>query len=162
MTTKKRVFAFNYVLKNTAGDVLDASEQNDPLAFLEGAGQIIPALESVLVLLQEGDKRTVNLSAEEGYGLPSEKMIMQVPAQELSHIPDLKVDSYLRLDLGEQTKVVRVTQVTPEFVTLDGNHPLAGQPLIFDVEIIKIRDATSEEMTHGHAHGLHGHGHHHH
>lgn len=160
MAHPKRIFAFNYTLKGTDGSILDASEENDPLAFLEGAGQIIPGLESALLFMQEGDKKTVHLKPEEAYGMPSEKMLMQVPVAELAHIPDLKVGSFLRLDLAEQTKVVRVSAMNAENITLDGNHPLAGQELIFEVEMVLIRDATPEELTHGHAHGLHGHAHH--
>ncbi len=156
----RRVFAFNYVLKGTDGAVIDASEANQPLPFLEGAGQIIPALEAEIKDLKEGDKKTVNINAAEAYGLPEEKMKMDVPKAELAHIPDLKIGSFLQLDLGEQTKVVRVTQMTDETVTLDGNHPLAGQDLIFNIEMVLVRDATLEELTHGHAHGLHGHAHH--
>ncbi|MEK6773466.1 MAG: FKBP-type peptidyl-prolyl cis-trans isomerase [Bdellovibrionota bacterium] len=157
---KRRVFAIQYILKSTSGEVLDASEKDQPLTFLEGSGQIIPALETEIKELLEGEKKKVKLSAENAYGLPEEKMKMQVPAAELSHIPDLKVGSYLRLELDSQNKVVRVTEVTAESITLDGNHPLAGQALEFDIEMILVREATSEELSHGHAHGLHGHSHH--
>ncbi len=157
---KRRVFAIQYTLKSTTGEVLDASEKDQPLMFLEGSGQIIPALETEIKELLEGEKKKVKLSAENAYGLPEEKMKMQVPATELSHIPDLKVGSYLRLELDGQNKVVRVTEMTAEAVTLDGNHPLAGQALEFDIEMILVREATSEELSHGHAHGLHGHSHH--
>ncbi len=157
---KRRVFAIQYTLKSTTGEVLDASERDQPLMFLEGAGQIIPALESAIIHLLEGEKKSVKLSAENAYGVPHEKMKMDVPANELTHIPDLKVGSYLQLDLNEQTKVVRVTKITTELVSLDGNHPLAGQALEFDIEMILVREATEEELAHGHAHGLHGHSHH--
>ena len=157
---KRRVFAIQYTLKSTAGELIDASEKDQPLTFLEGAGQIIPALEAEIKDLTEGQKKNVKLQASEAYGMPEEKMKMDVPRKELSHIPDLNVGSYLKLDLGEQTKVVRVTQITDEAVTLDGNHPLAGQALEFDIEMILVREATNEELAHGHAHGLHGHSHH--
>jgi FKBP-type peptidyl-prolyl cis-trans isomerase SlyD len=156
----RRVFAINYVLKGTDGAVIDASEANQPLPFLEGAGQIIPALEEQIKGLKEGDKKTVQLKAADAYGLPEDKMKMDVLKAELNHIPDLKVGSYLRLDLSGEAKVVRVTAMTDESVTLDGNHPLAGQDLVFSIEMVLVRDATLEELTHGHAHGLHGHSHH--
>ena len=157
---KRRVFAINYILKGPDGTVLDASEESQPLPFLEGSGQIIPALEAAIKDLSEGDKKTVRLAAENAYGLPEDKMVMEVPTEELKHMPDLKVGGYLRLDLGEQNKVVRVTKMTPEKVTLDGNHPLAGQDLHFEIEMVTVREATEEELSHGHAHGLHGHSHH--
>ena len=157
---KRRVFAIQYTLKSKDGELIDSSEKDQPLTFLEGAGQIIPALEDQIKDLLEGQKKNVKLAAEEAYGMPEEKMKMDVAKKELAHIPDLKVGGYLRLDLGEQTKVVRITQMNDETVTLDGNHPLAGQALEFDVEMVLVRDATSEELAHGHAHGLHGHSHH--
>lgn len=158
---KRRVFAINYTLKGSDGTILDASELGQPLPFLEGAGQIIPALETEIKNLTQGQKKTVNLMAKDAYGLPEEKMKMDVPKADLAHIQDLKVGTFLQLDLGEQTKVVRVTRMDEATITLDGNHPLAGQDLTFEIEMVQVRDATQEELAHGHAHGLHGHGHHH-
>lgn len=157
---KPRVFAIHYVLTGIDGSVLDSSDENQPLPFLEGAGQIIPALEKQILHLKEGDKATVQLKAEDAYGLPQEKMVMDVPVKELAHIQGLQIGSFLKLDLGEQTQMVRVTNMSPETVTLDGNHPLAGQDLKFEIEMIMVREATEEEMHHGHAHGIHGHSHH--
>lgn len=153
---KRRVFAFNYILKDDSGNILDASEENQPLPFLEGAGQIIPALESVLLLLSEGDKKSVSLEASEAYGLQDPKMVMEVPRSDLSHLKELEVGSFLRLELGDRSQMVRVTHIGDEKVTLDGNHPLAGLALHFDVEMVLVREATDDEVTHGHAHGLHG------
>jgi FKBP-type peptidyl-prolyl cis-trans isomerase SlyD len=87
-------------------------------------------------------------------------MIMDVPKEELAHLK-IQVGSQLQLQLEKQTKIVKVTKMTDSTVTLDGNHPLAGVPLTFDIEIMLIRPATQDELTHGHAHGLHGHAHHH-
>lgn len=154
---QRRVFAIHYVLKDPAGSVLDSSEENQPLPFLEGAGQIIPALENEIKELTEGQKKTVYLKAENAYGLPEDKMLMEVPREELKHIPELKVGSFLRLDLGEQNKLVRIKDITTEKVILDGNHPLAGQDLHFEIEMVSVRQATAEELAHGHAHGIHGH-----
>lgn len=156
-----RVFAFNYTLRSSTGEILDASEENQPLPFLEGAGQIIPALEKQVLLMTEGDKKKISLTAEEAYGHQRDNLIMEVDAKEFSHIPDLEVGSYLQLDLKDQVKVVRVTNMTSDKVTIDGNHPLAGQALVFDVEVVLIREATQIEITHKHAHGLHGTSNHH-
>jgi FKBP-type peptidyl-prolyl cis-trans isomerase SlyD len=156
--TPRRVFTFNYTLKGPDGQVLDASTDG-PLAFLEGAGQIIPALEEEILKMDLGAKKNVKLTAESAYGLPDDKMMMDVPKAELAHL-NVEVGSYLRLDLGEATKVVRITKITETAVTLDANHPLAGQDLEFDVELLTSRDATLEELMHGHAHGIGG-AHHH-
>lgn len=155
-----RVFAFNYVLKNSAGEILDASEKNQPLPFLEGKKQIIPALEQKILGMKEGDKQKFLLSATEAYGDYRTDMIMEVPKEELAHL-NVQVGSFLQLQLQDQVKVVKVTQISEKTVTLDGNHPLAGQELLFDVELVLIRQATDQEIQHGHAHGLHGQAHHH-
>lgn len=155
-----RVIAFNYVLKNSQGDLIDASEPGQPLPFMEGKQQIIPALEAVLVKMNEGDKQSVTLAAKDAYGEFREDMVMEVPKEELAHLK-LDVGSHLQLQLQNQTRIVKVAKIGDTHVTLDGNHPLAGVDLVFEVDIMLIRQATAEEIQHGHAHGLHGHAHHH-
>lgn len=155
-----RVIAFNYVLKNSHGDLLDASEPNQPMPFLEGKQQIIPALEAVISKMNEGDKEKVSLAAKDAYGEFRQDMIMEVPKEELAHIK-LELGAHLQLQLDKQVRIVKVTKIGDTHVTLDGNHPLAGVDLVFDIEIMLIRQATAEELQHGHAHGLHGHAHHH-
>jgi FKBP-type peptidyl-prolyl cis-trans isomerase SlyD len=157
---KRRVLAFNYVLKGADGATLDASEAGEPLAFLEGSGQILPKLETEIKDMKAGEKKTVKLAAAEAYGIPDPKMRMDVPKEELSHLK-LELGAYLQLNLGEETKVVRVAEISDSKVILDGNHPLAGTDLTFEIEMAAVREATAEELQHGHAHGAHGHGHHH-
>lgn len=154
---KRRILSFNYTLKDTAGQVLDSSTEG-PMAFLEGAGQIIPALEDEIKGMLIGQKKNVKLAAKDAYGIVEPKMMMEVPKQEIAHL-NVEVGSFLQLQLQDQVKVVRVTQIGDETVTLDGNHPLAGQDLEFDVELTDSRDATPEELAHGHAHGAGGHHH---
>lgn len=158
--TLQRVIAFSYTLKNAVGEVLDASEPNQPMPFLEGRQQIIPALEQIISTMSEGDKKNIALSAKEAYGDFRTDMIMEVPKEELAHLK-LDVGAHLQLQLDKQTRIVKVTKITDTHVTLDGNHPLAGVDLVFDIEIVLIREATADEILHGHAHGLHGHAHHH-
>ena len=158
--SQTRVIAFNYILKNSHGDLLDSSEPNQPMPFMEGLHQIIPGLEAVIVKMNEGDKQNVALAAKDAYGEFRTDMIMEVPKEELAHIK-LELGSHLQLQLDKQVKVVKVTKIGDTHITLDGNHPLAGVDLVFDVEIVLIRQATAEELQHGHAHGLHGHAHHH-
>ena len=154
---KRRVLSFNYTLKDTQGQVLDSSTDG-PMAFLEGAGQIIPALEDQLKGMLIGQKKNVKLAAKDAYGEMEPKMVMDVPKQELAHL-QIEVGAFLQLQLQDRVKVVRVTKIGDETVTLDGNHPLAGQDLEFDVELTDSRDATPEELAHGHAHGVGGHHH---
>ncbi|MGE5084715.1 MAG: FKBP-type peptidyl-prolyl cis-trans isomerase, partial [Bacillota bacterium] len=119
-----RVLAFNYVLKGPDGAVLDKSETNQPLPYLEGAGQILPKLEEEIKGLKEGEKKVVKLSAADAYGEVRDNMYMDVPKEELAHLPQLEVGAHLRLELGEGAHIVRVSKMTDTHVTLDGNHPL--------------------------------------
>lgn len=153
----QKVVTFNYTLKDTAGKTLDSSE-GQPMSFLTGVGQIIPKLEEELLGMLIGQKKIVQLGAAEAYGLNDPKMVMDVPRKDLAHI-EIEEGAFLQLNLGETMKVVRITKVGDETVTLDGNHPLAGQDLIFDVEVLNLRPATTEELAHGHVHGPGGHHH---
>ena len=155
---KQRVLSFNYTLKDSQGQVLDASTDG-PLAFLEGTGQIIPKLEEEIKGMLIGQKKNVKLAAKDAYGEVEPKMIMDVPKTELSHL-QIEVGSFLQLQLQDRVKDVRIAKIGDETVTMDGNHPLAGQDLEFDVELTDSREATPEEMAHGHAHGPGGHHHH--
>lgn len=160
MSNTPRVIAFNYVLKNTKGDLIDASEPNQPMPFLTGRSQIIPGLESEIIKLSEGEKKQIAVPAAQAYGEVRADMVMEVPKQELEHLKDLQVGSHLQLQLGEGVKIVTVSKINDTHVTLDGNHPLAGTDLVFDIEVALVREATADEVLHGHAHGLHGHAHH--
>lgn len=152
----KRVLAFNYVLKGPDGTVLDASERGQPLPFLEGTGQIIPKLEEEIKDLKEGDKKNVKIKAVDAYGEVRDNMFMEVPKEELAHLPQLEIGAHLRLELPQGAHIVKISKISDTHVTLDGNHPLAGQDLEFDVEMVLIREATTDEVLHGHPHGLHG------
>lgn len=154
---QKRVLSFNYTLKDDKGQVIDAST-DAPMAFLEGASQIIPALEAQIKDMNVGEKKNVKLKAIDAYGEVDAKMAMQVPKEELAHL-EIEVGGYLQLQLENSVRVVRVTKIDEKEVTLDANHPLAGLDLEFDIEMIETRPATDEEVAHGHAHGAGGHHH---
>lgn len=154
----RRVMSFNYTLKDNQGQVLDQSNDG-PLYFLEGAQQIIPALEEAIINMPIGAAKNVKLKAADAYGLPDPKMMMDVPKEELAHLK-IEVGAFLQLQLRDSVKVVRVSKISDTAVTLDGNHPLAGQDLEFDVSVVDVRPATQEEITHNHAHGPGGHHHH--
>lgn len=154
-----RVISFHYTLTNNKGDELDSSRSGDAFAFLEGVGQIIPGLEKVLAGLKVGDKQKVEVAAEEAYGMRDDNLVMQV---EKSQLPkeDLQIGDQFQAGDDQHMQIVTVTEITASHVTLDANHPLAGEDLIFDVEITEVRPATMEELSHGHAHGAGGHHHH--
>lgn len=154
-----RVVSFHYTLKDKDGNVLESSTGSEPLMFLEGVGQIIPGLEEEIKKMQPGDKKTVHVKAKDGYGEVEADMIVEVPKEKIPK-KDVAVGDRFHADAGDgQAQVVMVTKVTDTHVTIDGNHPLAGQDLTFEVEIDSTRNATEEELQHGHAHGPGGHGH---
>jgi FKBP-type peptidyl-prolyl cis-trans isomerase SlyD len=157
--TAPKVVSFHYTLKDSKGNVLESSFGDEPLSYLEGVGQIIPGLESAIQGLKKGDKKSVAVKAEEAYGEYEQELVVQVPREQIPK-KDVEVGDRFHADSGQgHSQVVVVTAVSDTHVTVDGNHPLAGQDLHFDVEIAEIREATAEELEHGHAHGPGGHQH---
>ena len=161
MTIKQNtVVTMHYVLKDSAGDVLDSSEGQDPLVYLHGTNNIIVGLEEQLEGKQVGDNLIATISPEKGYGLPVEALIQEVPAKAFGdEIKDVQVGMRFQADTEQGPVPVVVTAIENDMVTVDGNHPLAGKELHFDVNIIEIRDASKEEIEHGHVHGPGGHHH---
>lgn len=154
------VVLIHYTLKNDAGEVLDASERGEPLAYLHGRGNLIAGLERELEGKKAGDHLQVTVAPADGYGEHDASLIQQVPLSTVRGVPDLQPGMQLQArGEGGHVQTVTVTKVDKESVTLDGNHPLAGQRLHFDVEITEVRKATSEELAHGHVHGAGGHHH---
>lgn len=162
MKASPRVISFHYTLKNKEGEVLDSSSGGDALSYLEGSGQIIPGLEEQLALLSIGDKRTVQVEAARAYGNREADLVMEISREKLPKTEGLSVGDQFagRGPDGEAGAIFTVISMTAETVTLDGNHPLAGVDLTFEVEITAMRNATKEELAHGHAHGPDGHHHH--
>jgi FKBP-type peptidyl-prolyl cis-trans isomerase SlyD len=153
------VVHIHYTLKNDAGDVLDSSNGNEPLAYLHGNGNIIPGLEKALEGKQAGDKVSVKIAPGDGYGERDAGLVQDVPRSAFVGIPNVEVGMQFQADSNHGPRTVVVTQVAGDTITVDGNHPLAGQNLNFDVEITEVRKATREELEHGHVHGAGGHHH---
>lgn len=154
----KRVLMFHYVLTNQHGEEIDSSAGNKPFPVMEGAGQIIPALETELFTMDVGDKKKVFLPVEKAYGVVNEELRIKMPRAKLPQ-GDIHVGTQFHSGDKESHMIFNVTAIEGDVISLDGNHPLAGQDLTFDVEIADIREATEEELTHGHAHGPDGHHH---
>lgn len=154
-----RVLSFHYKLKNNEGQLLDSSEGQEPFPVLEGTRQIIPALEEQLFKMNVGEKKNIHLEAENAYGPVNDKLKLKLTRDKLPE-GEIEVGTQFKAGPEPQDPVFTVTQIEGEEVHLDGNHPLAGQALEFDVEIVEIRPATPEEMQHGHAHGPNGEHHH--
>lgn len=156
--TKDKVVNIEYTLKGDNGEVIDSSVGSDPLSYLHGHHGIIPGLEDALEGKAVGDKLDVTVSPAEGYGEHDVAMI-QVVEKKLFEGMDVSAGMQFQAQTNQGVQVVTVTQVEGESVTIDGNHPLAGQTLHFDVEVKEIRDASEEELSHGHVHGPGGHQH---
>ena len=160
--TDQKVVSFHYTLTNDGGDVLDTSrdEQGQPLAYLHGSGQIVPGLENAMSGKTAGDSFKASIAPEEGYGV---RQGDGPQAVERSNFPaDAEIVEGMmfvaEMPNGDQAPVW-VSKVEGDQVFLDGNHPLAGETLHFDIEVVEVRDATAEELAHGHAHGPGGHHH---
>jgi FKBP-type peptidyl-prolyl cis-trans isomerase SlyD len=150
----------HYRLTDDQGQEIDSSAGQDPLAYLHGAGNIIPGLENALTGKSVGDQMVVEVAAEEGYGPVQEELIQEVPRSSFQGVDTIEVGMQFEAQTGQGGAVpVTVTLVTDETVTVDGNHPLAGKNLNFDVTIADVREATAEELEHGHIHGPGGHNH---
>jgi len=152
----RKAVTINYTLKDEAGEVLDSSEGREPLSYLHGVGNIVPGLEKALEGKQVGDALTVTVAPEEGYGPRDDRQIRNIPVRKL---PEGKVEVGMRfrIQTDQGYLVATVTALRGDYATVDANHPLAGKTLHFAVTVVGIRDATEEELTHGHIHGPGGH-----
>ena len=147
------VVAFHYTLTNDTGEVLDSSEGRQPLTYLHGAGNIIPGLEKQLEGREAGEKLSVSVSPEEGYGEVEPQLVQEVPRDSFQGVEEVAPGMQFQAQTQGGPLMVTVTQVEGDTVTVDGNHPLAGQKLNFEVEIAEVREASQEEVEHGHVHG---------
>lgn len=153
-----RIVSFHYTLTDPSGKTLDSSAGQEPLTYMEGASQIIPGLEKAMLLLQAQDKRKISVPAAEAYGPREESQIFEISKDKFPP-GNIKVGDQFQAGADEDSPPFTVLKVTDSHLTLDANHPLAGIDLTFEVEITATREATSEELAHGHAHGPEGHGH---
>lgn len=153
------VALIEYTLTNDKGEELDSSVGNEPLGYLHGAGNIIPGLERALEGKVKGDALKVTVSPAEGYGEKEEALLQEVPRDMFQGVDQIEVGMQFHAQTDHGMQVITVAKVDGDKVTVDGNHPLAGETLHFDVKVIDVRAATQEELDHGH---VHGHGGHHH
>jgi len=156
---ERTVASFHYTLTNDAGTVIDSSAGRSPLAYLHGAGNIVPGLEKEMLGRQVGDVFNVVVGPEEGYGMPNPMMIQVVPREAFQGVETLEVGMEFQAQTPQGPMSVAIASIDGEEVTVDGNHPLAGKTLHFAIEVTAVRDASLEELTHGHVHGEGGHHH---
>ena len=160
MIKKDSVVTLSYILKNGNGEELDRSNTADPLAYMHGHGQIVPGLEKVLGGLAVGDKKEVTVTPQEGYGEVIPKLKMKASRDKFPADANIEAGMQVTANMeGDKQTHFTVQGVEGDEVILDGNHPLAGETLHFSVEVVEVRQATAEELQHGHAHGAGGHHH---
>lgn len=160
LIAQDKVVLIHYTLKNDAGELIDSSSDGQPLAYLHGQGNIIPGLEKALEGRQAGDKLNVKVEPAEGYGDRDDRLVQRVPRRQFGGA-DVKPGMQFHAQTQQgHTRIVTVTGIAGDMVMVDGNHPLAGENLHFDVEVTEVREASREELEHGHVHGPGGHHHH--
>ena len=158
---KNSVVTMNYTLRDDTETIIDSSGDSGPFPYIHGAGGIIPGLESALEGKAVGDEIKIRIPPEEGYGERDEGLLQSVPRSSFEGVEDIAVGMQFQTPMegDEGMQVVTVVMVDEEQVTVDANHPLSGVPLNFEVTIVEVRDATEEEIEHGHVHGPGGHEH---
>lgn len=155
----QKVVTIDYTLTDNEGRVIDKSSDGS-FAYLHGASNIIPGLENALAGKSAGDELTVSVSPDQGYGMRDEAMLQQVPKTMFEDSSQIAVGTQFHAQgPGGEVLVVTVKEVQDEHVVVDANHPLAGVDLNFDVKVVDVRDASEEEVAHGHVHGPGGHHH---
>jgi len=153
----QKAVTIEYTLKDDAGEVLDTSDGRKPLTYLHGVGSLVPGLEKALEGKSAGETITVTLSPDEGYGARDERLVRKLPVRKLREAAHVQVGGRYAADTPDGPRLVLVTELHGDYVTVDANHPLAGMSLHFSVKVVEVREATPEELAHGHVHGPGGH-----
>jgi len=145
--------SIHYTLTNDDGEVLDSSIGDEPLIYLHGTGNIIPGLEDALLGKAVGDKFNVRIAAKDAYGEQNNGMIQVISREMFEGIDEIEIGMMFHADVSSGSGEVTIVKIEGDDITIDGNHPLAGMALTFDVEVVAARPATKEEAEHGHIHG---------
>jgi len=157
--SENAVVVIDYTLTDNEGEVIDSSEGAGPLAYLHGMGNIITGLEEALLGKEAGDEVKASIEPEKAYGERHEDMKQEVPKDLFGGIDQIEVGMQFQSETDGGPVMVTVVAIGEEMITVDGNHPLAGVHLNFDVKIREVREASEEELEHGHVHGEGGHQH---
>lgn len=155
LISDNKVVKIHYSVKTPDGETIDDSAKSEPLSFIQGSNFMIAGLEEALVGKQSGEKFEITIEPDKAYGQRHDQLVQEVPVSMFEGM-DVEVGMSFRAttDGGEQS--VLIVDKNDEFVTVDGNHPLSGLTLLFSVDVLEVRDATKEELAHGHVHGAGG------
>nr|WP_196158660.1 peptidylprolyl isomerase [Reinekea sp. G2M2-21] len=159
MIEENKVVSLNYTVKDEHGEVIDTSEGGDPLTYLHGANNIISGLEAALVGKAAGDSFDTVVAPADGYGEYNEEMVQVVPRSAFEGVESIEPGMVFTAQTQGGPVQLMVTGVEEDDITVDPNHPLAGKTLHFTGSVVEVRDATEEELAHGHVHGPGGHHH---
>lgn len=157
--SQNKVVKMHYKGTLSDGSVFDSSEGREPLEFIFGVGMIIPGLEKGIQGLKVGDKKSVAVKADEAYGQKNDATIQEVPKNQFPEDLKLEVGMQLMAQGPHGAIPVQIAEILDDKVKVDFNHPLAGKDLTFNIEVVDVREATEEELSHGHVHGADGHHH---
>lgn len=144
-----QVISLHYTLTNEEGQVLDTSQGLEPLRYLHGHKNIISGLEKGLEGAQVGEDLQLEISPEEGYGLYYPHLVQEIPLENLQHLGELKIGNLLEVETEAGPQIVTLLELSDTTATLDANHPLAGEKLFFQLNVVDIREASSEEINQG-------------
>jgi len=151
--TKNKIVSFHYSLINEAGELVETSRERKPMTYFHGANNIVPGLEKALEGRSEGDEFQVTIPPEEAYGERDDNKLQRISSKHFKNPKKIKPGQVLAVQTRQGPLQVTVLKVGRFNLDVDANHPLAGQTLNFDIEVTEIRDATKEEIAHGHIHG---------
>ncbi len=150
---KNTVVSITYTLKDSDGNLLDSTDASDPLAYLHGVGNLIPGMEKALNDRDSGETFQCVIPPEEGYGSFDEELVWELEKAQFAELGDVEEGTQFVLETDDDQVLVTVVDIKDDVVIVDGNHELADETLYFDITVVDVRDATPEEVEHGHAHG---------
>ncbi len=157
---KNKVVSIEYSLKNSSGELIDTSDGSGPFSFIHGIGSVIPGLEKALEGKKEGESFQIIIPPEDAYGNRDDSLMQTIPRNQFAEdVGEITPGMKFQAQTEHGVQIITVANVQGDDITIDVNHPLAGETLSFDVKILDIREATEEELAHGHAHGAHSHPH---
>jgi len=150
------VASFHYTLKNDAGEILDSSSGQEPMSYLQGASNIVPGLENEMEGKSVGDSFSIVISPAKGYGEVNENLLQELPKSMFAGVDNIEPGMEFQAQTEHGQQIIAVTKVEGDTITVDGNHPLAGENLHFEIEVTDIREASQEELNQGHVNGPSG------
>lgn len=150
--SENKVVSINYTVKTENGEIIDSTEGKEPLSYIHGKGYILPGVEDALEGKEAGDSISIEVKPEDGYGYYYDELVFKVDKEKFSKIDNLEIGTQVQMSTENGPAIFLVTEITDDMVTIDGNHPLAGKTLFFDISVAGVRDATKEELDHGHIH----------